>query len=224
MAETPNIATVYIDGPGANLLNPDVMAKVSADLVAASEDAAVDAILLTGAGDAFCGGLDLATIQAGGDPVEFARSLSNLLKVFPKLKKPIAAAVNGDAVLSGASIAAACDYTVIGKDFRIGSYEVSIGVWPMVAQVPLIHRVGVKYAMENIGAGEPFTPQRAFEVGLVNRVVSADQVESAAREWLTFAARGGAANAGRVTFYEFAELDYDDALNAAVAKFAAQFE
>lgn len=219
----PNIATVLIDGPEANLLNPDVMAKIAADLHAANADDAVDAILLTGAGDAFCGGLDLASIRAGGDPVEFARSLSELLKIFPRLTKPIAAAVNGDAVLSGSSIAAACDYAVIIPEAKIGSYEVAIGVWPMVAQVPLIHRIGVKNAMENIGAGEPFTSQRAQEVGLVNRIAPKAQLIETTMSWLKNASRGGKANAGRTTFYEFAEMTYDDALSAALDKFAAQF-
>ena len=219
-----NIAVITIDGPDKNYLNPEVMAQVGADLIAADKDASVTAILVTGAGDAFCGGLDLASIRAGGDPIEFARSLAVLLKIFPKLTKPVAAAVNGDAVASGASIVAACDYAVSIPSAKIGSYEVSVGVWPMVAQVPLIARMGTKVAMENIGAGEPFTVQRAFEVGLVNRIAEPGELVSAASEWLTLASRGGAANAGRTFFYELAEMSYEDGLDAALDKFAAQFK
>ncbi len=218
-----NIAVVTIDGPDRNLLNPDVMAQVGADLLAADQDQSVTGILLTGAGDAFCGGLDLAGIRAGGDPIEYARSLATLLKIFPKLTKPVAAAVNGDAVASGSSIVAACDFAVSLPSAKIGSYEVAVGVWPMVAQVPLIARMGTKVAMENIGSGEPFTAQRAFEVGLVNRLAESDSLNATAMEWLTFAARGGAANAGRTFFYELAEMSYEDGLDAALEKFAAQF-
>jgi enoyl-CoA hydratase/carnithine racemase len=217
------IAVVTISGPERNLLNPDVMAKVEADLLAADANPEVAAILLTGEGDDFCGGLDLAGIRAGGDPLEYAASLAKLLKVFPKLHKPIAAAVNGDAVASGSSIAAACDYAVIVPDALIGSYEVAVGVWPMVAQVPLIHRIGTKRAMENIGSGNPFTAQRAWEVGLVNAIAKPADLIEATRAWLIEATRGGAANAGRGSFYELAELSYDDALDAALEKFAAQF-
>lgn len=219
-----NIAIVTIDGPDRNFLNPEVMAQLGADLLAADKDASVTAILVTGAGNAFCGGLDLASIRAGGDPIEFARSLAFLLKIFPKLTKPVAAAVNGDAVASGASIVAACDYAVSIPSAKIGSYEVSVGVWPMVAQVPLIARMGTKVAMENIGAGEPFTAQRAFEVGLVNLIAEPGELLSAASEWLTLASRGGAANAGRTFFYELAEMSYEDGLDAALDKFAAQFK
>jgi enoyl-CoA hydratase/carnithine racemase len=225
MSQTePIFATVVIDGPDRNLLNPDVMAKVGADLLAADADANVDGIIVTGAGDAFCGGLDLASIRAGGDPVEFARSLATLLKIFPRVTKPVVAVVNGDAVASGGSIVAACDYGVAAPHVKIGSYEVAVGVWPMVAQIPMIKRLGAKLAMENIGCGEPFSAERAHEVGLVNRVESADKIRGAAEEWLTLAARGGASNVGRIAFYEFAEMTYDDGLDAALSKFAAQFQ
>ena len=217
------IATVAITGPGNNLLNPDVMQAVAADLRAADDNSEVKAILITGAGEAFCGGLDLAGIRAGGDPLEYAANLASLLKIFPKLHKPIAAAVNGDAVASGAAIVAASDYAVSLSDAKIGSYEVAVGVWPMVAQVPLIQRLGVRNAMENIGSGNPFDAQRALELGLVNAIAPADQLESTAKLWLKDATRGGAANAGRVSFYELAEMSYDDALDAALDKFAAQF-
>jgi enoyl-CoA hydratase/carnithine racemase len=217
------IITVTIDGPERNLLNPAVMAAVEADLLAADANPDVKAIIITGAGDAFCGGLDLAGIRAGGDPLEYAACLAKLLKVFPRLTKPVAAAVNGDAVASGGSIAAACDYAVIVDHALIGSYEVSVGVWPMVAQVPLIHRIGTKRAMENIGSGNPFPAKRAWEVGLVNVVVKPAHLLETTREWLREATRGGVANAGRVSFYELAEMSYDDALDAALDKFAAQF-
>jgi len=220
---SPNIATVVIDGPENNLLNPEVMAAIADSLTRADADASITGILLTGAGDAFCGGLDLAGIRAGGDPVEYAGSLAELLKLFPKLATPVAAAVNGDAVASGSSLVAATDFAVMLPEAKIGSYEVAVGVWPMVAQVPLIKRMGARNAMENIGSGDPFTAQRALELGLVNAIAPADQLRSVAEGWLARAARGGAANAGRRFFYEIADLSYDEALDLSHEKFAAQF-
>lgn len=221
--DTNGIATIEIDGPDRNLLNPSVMQAVAADLQEANDSDQVKAILVTGKGEHFCGGLDLAGIRAGGDPLEYAANLAKLLKVFPRLKKPVAAAVNGDAVASGSSIVAACDYAVSTAEAMIGSYEVAVGVWPMVAQVPLIKRLGARTAMENIGSGNPFTAARAKELGLVNVVAPASDLIETAKKWLSDATRGGAANAGRVTYYELAELSYDDALDAALDKFAAQF-
>lgn len=218
------IALVTIDGPGANLLNPGVMARVEHDLIAADREPGVTGIILTGAGEAFCGGLDVGAIRAGADPVEFAAALVSLLRLIPTLSTPVAAAVNGDAIASGASLVAACDYAVAIPRARIGTFEVSIGIWPMVAQVPIIKRIGARLAMENIGSGEPFTADRAREVGLVNRIADVPLLLSAVRDWLALSARGGAAvAAGRPSLYELAELSYDDALTASLVKFTAMF-
>lgn len=218
-----NIAEVVIDGPKSNLLNPEVMAGVVAGLNQANDDPAVTGVMLTGAGEDFCGGLDLDGIRAGGDPVEYARSLAELLKVIPKLSKPVVAVVNGDAVASGGSIVAACDYAVMREGALIGSYEVGVNVWPMVAQVPMIKRLGARAAMENIGSGDPFTAARALELGLVNAVLPAAEVRGAAEQWLARAARGAGVYGGRPFFYEIDEMPYDAALDLSLEKFAAQF-
>lgn len=223
--ETNHFATVVIEGAGRNLLDPASMGRLADDLRRADQDNTVTGIVLTGAGDVFCGGLDVGALRAGADPVEFATALVGLLKIFPALTKPIVARVNGDAVASGASLVAACDYAVAAPNSLIGTYEVSVGIWPMVAQVPLIKRLGVRAAMENIGAGEPFTADRAREVGLVNRVVDAGGLDSAAAEWLALAARGGdAVRAGRSSAYLLDALPYADALDRSLELFAAMFD
>lgn len=218
-----SIATVTISHPSGagNLLNPEVIADLTEQLRAADADADVSGIILTGAGEVFCSGLDIAAIQAGGDPVEFAMALAGLLKYLPTLGTPVVAAVNGDAVASGASIVAAVDYAVTVPGAVLGTREVSLGIWPMVAQVPLIRRLGARWAMENVGSGEPFTAQRAREVGLVNAIASPDRLIATAQAWLQKAARAGAiAATGRPAFYRFAEMGYDEALDASVALFA----
>ncbi|WP_448809763.1 enoyl-CoA hydratase/isomerase family protein [Agromyces bauzanensis] len=218
------IAYVTLEGVGRNLLNPQNMAATVQALREADADAEATGIVVTGAGDTFCGGLDVEAIRAGGDPVEFAGSLVELLKIFPRLTKPVVASVNGDALASGASIVAACDYAVAIPTARVGTYEVSVGIWPMVAQVPLIQRMGARAAMENIGAGEPFTAERARELGLLNTIAEASDLDDVVRAWLRNAARGGAAvAAGRPAFYELAELPYAEALDSALDRFASMF-
>jgi len=218
------VARVTIDHAERNLLNPGLMASLRQAVLGADADDHVRGIIVTGAGEYFCGGLDVTAIQAGADPTEFAQALVELLMVFPRLTTPVAAAVNGDAVASGASLVAVCDYAVAVDGARIGTYEVSVGIWPMIAQVPLIHRIGARAAMENVGVGEPFTTERAREVGLVQRITASDQVEPTARQWLAQAARAGAAGASRPSLYELAELPYDEALQSSLARFVAQFE
>ncbi|MCS5722926.1 enoyl-CoA hydratase/isomerase family protein [Herbiconiux sp. CPCC 203407] len=217
------VTTITISNPSGegNLLNPDVIARLVGELQQADGDPAVTGIMLTGAGSVFCSGLDIPAIKAGGDPVEFATALAGLLKLVPTLSTPIVAAINGDAVASGASLVAIMDYAVCTPDARIGTREVSLGIWPMVAQVPLIQRLGARWAMENVGSGEPFTAERAREVGLVNEIVAPERLHEAAQAWLEKAARAGAVTAvGRPAFYRFAELGYDEALDASVELFA----
>ena len=219
------LATIEIPGPGRNLLNPQKMADLEAQLRHADADDTVTGIVLTGGGTVFCGGLDLGAIGEGESPVDFAAALVRLLQLFPTLTKPVAAAVNGDAVASGSALVAACDYAVASAECLIGSYEVSVGVWPMVAQVPIIQRIGPRAAMENLASGEPFTAERAREVGLLNRVTDAGDVMAETRAWLLNAARAGAVMAtGRPTVYELAQLGYDDALELALSKFSAMFD
>lgn len=217
-----SIVTITIDNPSGegNLLNPEVIAGIMSELKAADADPGVSGIVITGAGSIFCNGLDIPAIQAGADPVVFANALASLLKLFPRLGTPVVAAVNGNAVASGASIVAAVDYAVAVPGSVIGTREVSLGIWPMVAQVPLIQRLGARVAMENVGSGVPFTAERARELGLINEIVPAADLFQAAEAWLGDAARAGAIAAiGRPAYYRLAELGYDDALDASVALF-----
>jgi enoyl-CoA hydratase/carnithine racemase len=219
------IVLVTINHPEKNLLNPAVMTELVNALTEANLNSEIKGIVLTGSGAFFCGGLDVLAIQAGGDPVEFATHLIQVLKLFPDFTKPIAAAVNGDALASGASLVAACDFAVTIPSAKIGTYEVSAGIWPMIAQVPLIQRIGPKAAMENVGSGEPFTAQRAYEVGLVQRIVEPSQLINEASEWVIKGIRGkGAVAAGRQAFYELAELPYGDALNRSFEIFVSMFK
>lgn len=217
MNTSPRFATVEIAGPGRNLLNPEVLARIASGLDHAAEDPAVTGIILTGADNVFCGGLDVPAIKAGADPVPFYEGLVGILRMLPKLPKPVVAAVNGDALAGGAGFVAAADYVVAVPEARVGSFEVSVGVWPVVAQVALIKRIGVRAAIQNIASGEPFTAEQAREVGLVNRVVPHDELLDAAGAWLAQAARGGAVvAAGRPSVYRVEEMSYDDALVAAL--------
>jgi methylglutaconyl-CoA hydratase len=95
----------------------------------------------------------------------------------------------------------------------------------MIAQVPVIHRIGPRAAIENIGTGEPFDAHRSFEIGLVQRVVPAGEEGAAALEWLARASRApDAGPGGRRSLYEFAQLSYDDALDASVPRFLELFD
>jgi enoyl-CoA hydratase/carnithine racemase len=215
---------IVISNGEKNLLNPGVMAGLVDALAEAAADDGVFGVMLTGSGSYFCGGLDVPAIQAGANPVEFATHLVELLKIFPTYPKPLVAVVTGDAVASGSSLMASCDYAVANSAALIGTYEVSVGVWPMIAQVPIIKAIGVHAAMENIGSGEPFSAARAHEVGLVHAVVSPGEEMAHATAWLAHAERGRAVYAaGRSSAYEYDSMSITQALDLSLNRFVAQF-
>jgi enoyl-CoA hydratase/carnithine racemase len=218
------LARLELAKPPRNLLDPDVMAALREAILAADADADVQAIVLTGAGDMFCGGLDIERIQAGADPVDFASALVELLRVFPTLGKPVLAAVNGDALASGYSLVCAADLAIAVDSARIGTFEASVGIWPMIAQVPPLQRLHPRHALQNFLTGEPFDARRAYEVGIVNEVVGAGELWPAVERWAQLSIRSGAAlAAGRRSFYRFRELSYDDALTASLEAFRGMF-
>lgn len=216
--DTRTFATVTIEGPGRNLLNPDVLGKLEADLKAADADDNVAGIILTGAGDVFCGGLDVPAIKAGADPVPFYQGLVGVLRLLPLLTKPLVAVLNGDALAGGAGFVAAADYVVSVPTAKVGSFEVSVNVWPVVAQVGIVKRIGARAAAENILSGEPFTAERAKEVGLINVIAEPGDAIAKAEEFLEKTKRGRDVMAvGRPSVYALDDLSYDEALEVALS-------
>jgi len=187
-------------------------------------DASIAAVVLTGSGDTFCGGLDLAQIQAGADPAAFGAALTALLRLLPTLGKPVLAAVNGDAFASGFALVCAADYAVTVPEAKLGTPEASAGTWPMIAQVPLLHRLLPRHALETVLSGVPFDAQDALRVGAVNRVVDRAELERTILDYARLASRAGAALApGRRSFYRLLDMSYDEALVEALDHFAALF-
>jgi len=204
---------LHIDRPPRNLLDPEVMEALATDLRRCDEDGSVAAIVLT-----------VSAFQQGADPVDFASSLVALLRVIPTLGKPVLAAVNGDALASGFGLVCAADYAVTVPEARLGTYEASIGTWPMIAQVPLLQRLLPRHALQNILSGVPFDAADALRIGAVNRVVSPPELEDAVLDYAALATRAGAALApGRRSFYRFLDLGYDEALGLALDEFTAMF-
>ncbi|MFF3465292.1 enoyl-CoA hydratase/isomerase family protein [Streptomyces sp. NPDC001984] len=214
------VVTIKLVNGNENLLNPDIMNQLHDAIAAADEDEAVLAIVLTAAGEKFCGGLDVAEIQNGGDPVEFATALVRLLKLMPQIGTALVAAINGDALASGFSIACACDLVVTVPEARLGTFEAGIGIWPMIAQVPPLQRLMPRHALQNIITGVPFSAQEALQFGAINRIVTADRLHRESREMaLAASVAGPMLAAGRKSFYRFCDLSYDDALDEALDAF-----
>jgi crotonobetainyl-CoA hydratase len=181
-----HVLLITINRPEArNAINLAVHLGVGRALVQADADPQIRVIVLTGAGDkAFCAGADLKAVAAGeplmpDDPVERGWGFAGYVN--HPISKPTIAAVNGTALGGGTELVLASDLAIVAEGAQLGLPEVrrslfagAGGAFRITRQVPQ------KIAMEMLLVGEPFTAQRALELGLVNAVVPQGEVRTAA--------------------------------------------
>ncbi len=175
-----------------NAIDPDTANLMEQILNDAEKDPAVGAILLTGAGDrSFCAGEDLAALGENGECLtETEHGFAGITERL--CAKPIVCACNGTAVAGGLEIALACDVIVAAEHARFGLTEVKVGLLATSGGlIRLPKLIPAKIAAEMCLTGTLINAQRAYEIGLVNHVVPADQVMDKAMEL----ARQMAANA-----------------------------
>lgn len=164
-----------------NALNATMIVELSRALKAAAEDAGCGVVLLTGAGSAFCAGMDLEHLKALGlkTPDEHradTEQIAGLLRTLYDLPKPTIAAVNGAAVAGGMGLATVCDVTLAVPEAKFGYTEVRIGFIPAIVSAFLREQVGDKHARDLLLTGRLIHAQEASELGLVTRVVPAAEL------------------------------------------------
>jgi methylglutaconyl-CoA hydratase len=220
-------AIITLDSPATrNALAPAMVAELIAHLRAAHADPLVRAIVLTGAGTAFCAGADL---RARGNMGDATSSGSNpfvdVLKLIRHGDKPVIAAVNGAAFGGGAGLVAAADIAIASESAKLSFSEVHIGVIPAMISVVVLPKLGEHVMMRLFLTGERFDAQQALAYGLLHRVVPADQLQDAALAEVALIAKGGP-NAIRETkrlVRAVATLPEDEAFAYAERKIAELF-
>ena len=172
-----------------NALSRALVAELGDALTALAASSSVRAVVLTGAGPAFCSGMDLKEGESLRQDAEGERQSINdvcgfadVIKQLHGLGKPIVAALNGDAMAGGAGLATACDFVVASAEARLGWPEVKRGLVAAVVMPDLLRQAGERRARELLMTGEPIDAARAERWGLVNRVVEPAQVRAAALE------------------------------------------
>jgi len=163
-----------------NAMNYEVMSELSCALYECDQNEKVRALVLTGAGDkAFVAGADIAEMQ-NATSVEIMKLMElgqNTLRFLETMAKPSIAAINGFALGGGVEIAMACDIRIAAENARFGQPEILIGVLPGWGGTQRLARlVGMGRAKELILTGVQIDAARAYEMGLVNKVVPAAQL------------------------------------------------
>jgi methylglutaconyl-CoA hydratase len=187
LAETANgVRTLTLNRPDKrNALTPEVIEELTLALHEA-EHCDCGVVILTGAGAAFCSGLDLehlATISAHS-PEENRRDSENVAKVLRALydfPKPVIAAVNGPAIAGGMGLATIPDFTLAVPEAKFGYTEVRIGFVPAIVASFLLRQVGEKHTRDLLLTGRLIKAQEALDLGLVTQIVAADQLMCTAR-------------------------------------------
>lgn len=165
-----------------NALSRGLLTQLRDTLDQVGVDAAIRAVVVTGAGGTFCSGMDLkeaaeqsATTDGEHAMVAILKEFADLLHCLHTLARPTIAAVNGDALAGGAGLMAACDMAVAAESARVGYPEVRRGLVAAIVMNDLIRQVGDRRARQLLLTGEPISSRTALEWGLVNQVAPGDQ-------------------------------------------------
>lgn len=176
------IALLTLNRPAArNALSMDLMGALLSALGTIALEESVRALVIAGAGPAFCAGHDLKELRSRPDresyQAVFARC-SELMQAIVRLPKPVIARVHGVATAAGCQLAASCDLVVASEDARFATPGVNIGLFCSTPMVALSRAVPSKPAMEMLLTGDMVPAGRAREIGLVNRVVPPAALET----------------------------------------------
>src|SRR5689334_857887 len=170
------IATVTLNRPKVlNALSPALIGELTGALAELDADETIRAAVLTGGPKVFAAGADIGDMADQGPVDQLLRDQTGRWAPLAGFKKPLLAAVNGYALGGGCEIALMCDLIVAGDTARFGQPEVNLGIIPGAGGTQRWPRTAGKYvAMEVMLTGAPVTAQRAYELGIVNKVVPAE--------------------------------------------------
>jgi len=203
-----------------NALNSELTEGLLHAIRQADKADSVGCLVLTGAGQGFCAGADLSEFKGLQDSqaAEKRADLTMQLHlVFSKISKPVVTAINGAAMGGGAGLAIAGDMAVMAEGAKLGYPETRHGIVAAIVMANLVRQVGRKAAFELVSLGEPVDAQRALALGLVNRVVSRQEVVPEAlllAEKLAAVHRPAMAETKRL-FHQVADLPLEAALERA---------
>jgi len=216
------VARLTLNRPDAlNALSSAMLGELQAALDALAEDRAIRAVVIAGAGRAFCAGHDLAELRAAREEPDGGawrlRALfdtcSRVMQTLPRLPQPVIAEVGGLATAAGCQLVASCDLAVAAEGSRFGVNGVNIGLFCSTPMVALTRNVPRKTAFELLVTGSFADAARAREFGLVNRVVPPEDLTSGTMALAAEIAGklGKAVRIGKRAFYEQLEMELAEA-------------
>jgi enoyl-CoA hydratase/carnithine racemase len=216
----PPLATVTLNRPTRrNALSLELMQDLGTSLRDVGANKEISVIILAGAGPAFCAGHDL-TEMLGRDMDSYRLVFdvcTDLMTEIQRVPQPVIAQVDGMATAAGCQLVASCDLVIASDRARFATPGVRIGLFCSTPMVPLTRAIGRKRALEMLLTGDPIDAATACEWGLVNRVVSSEQLPEAVRELACRIAQASplVVRIGKEAFYSQIDLDQPKAYSYA---------
>ncbi|MFF9779824.1 enoyl-CoA hydratase/isomerase family protein [Streptomyces sp. NPDC013978] len=189
------VGTIRLDRPPMNALDIATQDRLKELAEEATDRDDVRAVVLYGGEKVFAAGADIKEMQAMDHAamVARARPLQDSFSAVARIPKPVVAAVTGYALGGGCELALCADYRIAGENAKLGQPEILLGLIPGAGGTQRLSRlVGPSKAKDLIFTGRMVKADEALALGLVDRVVPADEVYSAAHEWAARLARGPA--------------------------------
>ncbi len=181
-SDQDHVAYLTMNRPQAyNALSLDLMQALINELKLIDNQPDIHVVILRGAGKGFCAGHDLREMTASDDSrlhEETFQTCSALMLSITQLSKPVIAQVSGIATAAGCQLVASCDLAVASLDSRFATPGVNIGLFCSTPMVALTRAVAPKHAMEMLLLGDFISAERACEIGLINRAVPAQELET----------------------------------------------
>jgi enoyl-CoA hydratase/carnithine racemase len=217
-----SIRVLTLNRPGArNSLSEGLIAELHGALREVHDDRSVRAVVIAANGPAFSAGHDMKELTARRSDADRGRAYfaqimnacSAMMQAVVHLPKPVVAAVQGIATAAGCQLVASCDLAVASTSARFATPGVNIGLFCSTPMVALSRNVGRKAAMEMLLTGEPIDGEQALRIGLINKVVAPEILES---ETMMLAGKiaskpRGTLKTGKEAFYRQLEMPLDQA-------------
>ncbi len=176
--ETPEVLRVTLDRPPLNVLNIAMMEEIHAAIERARELPHLRALVFDAAGKVFSAGVEVGEHMGDLMP-KMLDAFHRIFQLLGECDRPTIAVVQGAALGGGCELAAFCDLVLASEQAKFGQPEIKVGVFPPVAAVVFPRLMGWHKAMELLLTGDSVDAATALQLGLVNRVVPAAQLEGA---------------------------------------------
>ena len=215
------VATLTLNRPSQfNSLSEELLSELQAALDAVAADASIRAVVIAGAGKAFCAGHDLKQMRANHSKSYMQalfKQCGRVMTTITQLPQPVIARVHGIATAAGCQLVASSDLAVAADVARFAVSGINVGLFCSTPAVALSRNMGRKQALEMLLTGDFIDAQEAKQRGLVNRVVPLDQLDAeVARLTDSICAKSSAAvGMGKQLFYRQLEMGLDAAYQLA---------